>query len=106
MLNRGTTCGVPDLLALRLEKRRREAEASVDREIARLARARRRMADVDAEVLLAAVECFGSAEGAARWLTDPEILLGEAVPLEVVASPGGKERVLQLLSRLGAGMLG
>lgn len=103
MLDRIQECEAPDLLGLRLARRRREAEAFIDREIARLGRARRRMDEVDADVLLAAIECFGSPEAAARWLASPEILLMDATPLDVAASAAGKEHVLGLLARLGLG---
>ena len=64
------------------------------------------LSKVDTEVLLTAIDCLGSAESAARWLTNPAILLNEASPLVVATTEEGKVQVLQLLRKIDLGMLG
>ncbi len=66
---------------------------------------RKGLFEVDTEVLLTAIDCFGSPESAARWLTNPAILFNEASPLVVAASEEGKEQVLRLLRKIELGML-
>jgi uncharacterized protein (DUF2384 family) len=89
-----------DLFEVRLEERRRVVTQAVAREIARLKGMRSKLAEVDAEVLLAAIECLGSYERAALWLTRPEELLAGAAPLDAAARRGGKEAVIRILWRL------
>jgi uncharacterized protein (DUF2384 family) len=88
----------------RVARRRGAVEAAMEREIGRLDRARERVRDVDPEVLVAAVDCLGSPERAALWLSSPQILLSEATPLDLSGTPEGRERVLRLLARLVRGM--
>jgi len=81
-----------------------DVTAAFDREVARRSSMRDRLAVVDAEVLLAAIDCLGSAERAANWLTGPELALEGEVPLDVAETDEGKGRVLGVLRRLDLGM--
>jgi uncharacterized protein (DUF2384 family) len=99
------TSDIAERLESRLANRRREVVLAVELEIARLVRMRKGLSEVDTEVLLAAIDSLGSAESAARWLTNPAILLNEASPLVVAATEEGKEQVLQLLRKIELGML-
>jgi len=94
------TDGLPELFQARLSERRRKVASAFDREIAVLDRRRRELMETDPEVLLAAIDCLGSYERSARWLTAPEALLGNQSPSGAAATPTGKERVLGLLWRL------
>lgn len=94
----------PDLLRARLSKKIDELTAAFDREASRRHAMRDRLAQVDPEVLLAAIDCMGSAEKAAAWLTSPEYGLGNEYPLDAAGTAEGKERVLQLLWRQNLGM--
>ncbi len=87
----------------RLSRKIDEVTAAFDREIARRNAMRTKLAEVDAAVLLAAIDCFGSAEGAAFWLANPEAGLASEYPLDVAVSAEGKEKVLDLLWRLNRG---
>jgi putative toxin-antitoxin system antitoxin component (TIGR02293 family) len=88
----------------RLRRKVDEVVQAFDRDLGRRNTLRNKLFCADAEVLLAAIDCFGSAEGAAFWLTSPEVGLGDEAPLDVAATAEGKERVLQLLWRLNLGM--
>jgi putative toxin-antitoxin system antitoxin component (TIGR02293 family) len=81
-----------------------DVTAAFDREASRRSAMRQKLTGVDAEVLLAAIDCFGSAEGTALWLTSPEVALANECPLDVATTEVGKEKVLQLLWRLNRGM--
>ena len=81
-----------------------DVTAAFDREVARRSSMRDRLAAVDAEVLLAAIDCLGSAERAANWLTSPELALEGGTPLDVAGTDEGKSRVLCVLRRLDLGM--
>jgi putative toxin-antitoxin system antitoxin component (TIGR02293 family) len=94
----------PDTLKARLQKRIHEVTDALDRDVARRCAMRKRIKRVDPEVLLAAVECLGSPEGAAHWLTNPEIGLENRNPLDVADTAAGKEKVLRLLWRLQVGV--
>jgi putative toxin-antitoxin system antitoxin component (TIGR02293 family) len=88
----------------RLRKKVDEVVRAFDRDLGRRNALREKLFGADPEVLLAAIDCFGSADGAAFWLTNPEVGLENEAPLDVAATAGGKERVLQLLWRLNLGM--
>jgi uncharacterized protein (DUF2384 family) len=94
----------PAPLQKRLRSKVDDVTAAFDREVARRSAMRDRLAGIDAEVLLAAVDCLGSAERAANWLTGPELALEGEVPLDVAETGEGKERVIHLLRRLDLGM--
>jgi uncharacterized protein (DUF2384 family) len=94
----------PGLMEARLHAKVREVIAAFDREAARRDEMRGKLAGVDAEVLLAAIDSLGSAERAALWLTSPEVVLQGAIPLDAAATAEGKERVMRLLCRLEDGM--
>jgi Protein of unknown function (DUF2384) len=95
-----TPDGLPELFQARLSERRTRLASSFDGEIALLDRRRRKLMETDPEVLLAAIDCLGSYERSARWLTAPEALLGNQSPADAAEAPTGKERVLGLLWRL------
>lgn len=80
--------------------------SAIDREISLLDNRRRKLMGADPEVLLAAIDCLGSYERSARWLTSPEALLDNESPVDASATPIGKERVLGLLWRLDGGAPG
>lgn len=86
-----------DLFRARLAKRRREVASALDGEIERLGRLRERIAALDPEVLLAAIDGFGSPRESAAWLVLPEGRLAGRSPIEVAATAEGKERVIGLL---------
>jgi uncharacterized protein (DUF2384 family) len=88
----------------RLRKKVDDVIRAFDRDLGRRNALRDKLFGVDPEVLLAAIDCFGSADTAALWLTSAEVGLANENPLEVAATAEGKERVLQLLWRLNAGM--
>jgi uncharacterized protein (DUF2384 family) len=92
------------LMRQRLDRKVDGVVAAFDRDFARRGAMRAKLRELDAEVLLAAIDCLGSAEKAALWLTSPEVGLSEENPIEVAATSDGKERVLRLLWRLGRGM--
>ena len=93
-----------DLLRERLRNRVDEVIRAFDRDMGRRNALRDKLFRADPEVMLAAIDCFGSADAAALWLTSPEVGLGNEHPLEVADTPEGKEKVLQLLWRLNMGM--
>lgn len=93
-----------DLMRDRLRKKVDDVIGAYDRDLGRRNALRDKLFRADPEVLLAAIDCFGSAEGASLWLTSPEVSLANENPLDVADSPDGKERVLQLLWRLNLGM--
>ena len=66
---------------------------------------KRELETVDAEVLLAAIDCFASTGEAARWLTNPEARFTNGTPIEIASTAGGKERVMSLLLGLIDGTL-
>ena len=88
----------------RLGKKIGDVVGAFDRDVARRCALRERLLGVDAEVLLAAMDCLGSPDGAAQWLTGPEIGLSGETPVDVAATAEGKERVLNFLLRLERGM--
>ena len=88
----------------RLRRKVNEVICAFDRDMGRRNTLREKLFKLDPEVLLAAIDCFGSADGAAFWLTSPEVGLDNETPLEFAATAAGKERVLQLLWRLNLGM--
>ncbi|MGA2015997.1 MAG: MbcA/ParS/Xre antitoxin family protein [Opitutaceae bacterium] len=94
----------PAPMRKRLRGKVDDVTAAFDREVARRSAMRDRLAAVDAEVLLAAVDCLGSAERAANWLTSPELAFEGGIPLDVAQADGGKDRVLRLLRLLDIGM--
>jgi uncharacterized protein (DUF2384 family) len=65
---------------------------------------KRELETVDAEVLLAAIDCFASPGEAARWLTNPKARFANGTPIEISTTAEGKERVMGLLLRLVDGM--
>jgi Protein of unknown function (DUF2384) len=93
-----------DLMRERLRNKVDDVIRAFDRDMGRRNALRDKLFGADPEVLLAAIDCFGSAEAAALWLTSPEVGLANENPLDVADSPDGKERVLQLLWRLNLGM--
>jgi hypothetical protein len=94
---------LPDLFRARVAKRRREVVAALDGEIERLGRMRERIAALDPEVLLAAIDSLGSPRESATWLVRPEERLSGRSPIDVAATAEGKERVIGLL--LGPGQV-
>jgi len=104
-LNWQKTDELSELFAIRLAKRRREVQVAIDGEIERLGLMKRELETVDAEVLLAAIDCFASTGEAARWLTNPEARFTNGTPIEIASTAGGKERVMSLLLGLIDGTL-
>jgi putative toxin-antitoxin system antitoxin component (TIGR02293 family) len=104
MINLVQTFEGPAPLQRRLRSKVDGVTAAFDRAVARHSAMRDRLAGLDAEVLLAAIDCLGSAERAADWLTGPELALDGEVPLDVAGTDAGKDRVLHLLRRLDLGM--
>lgn len=94
------SCDLSERFEARLAERRSKVASAIDREISLLDSRRRKLMGADAEVLLAAIDCLGSYERSARWLTSPEALLGNESPVDMAGSPEGKERVLGLLWRI------
>jgi uncharacterized protein (DUF2384 family) len=93
-----------DLILVRLNKKKSDVIQAFDREIARRNALRQKLIEIDAVLLLAAIDCFGSSEAAALWLTSPDVGLANENPLDVAATDEGKERVLRLLWRLDLSM--
>lgn len=88
-----------------LGKQRQLVIDAVQREIDRRVALIEALRTADRRVIAAAVECIGSPEGAASWLTRPEYGLRGKVPLEVARTARGRARVLHLLKRLTYGVL-
>lgn len=88
------------LFGIRLLSKRLKVEAVLDREIQRLCRLRGSLERADAEVVLAAIDYLGSPEMASHWLSSPEAVLGNAIPLYVASSEEGKAEVIELLMGL------
>jgi len=86
-----------ELFEIRLARRRREVQGAIDIEIARLGLMKQELETIDAEVILAAIDCFASPKEAARWLTNPEAGFTNGTPIEIAATVGGKESVMSLL---------
>jgi hypothetical protein len=55
-------------------------------------------------ILAKAIEVFGSREAVRAWWTKPAIGLGNYAAEELVASADGRQRVIDLLSRLEVGV--
>lgn len=60
---------------------------------------------LDAELLDIAVNCIGSVEGAASWLTRPALGLDGKIPIIFSATPNGRAAVIDLLRRIHYGVL-
>jgi uncharacterized protein (DUF2384 family) len=99
----GELGGLPDLFRARLARRRREVALALDGEIDRLGLLRDRIAALDPEVLLAAIDGFGSPRESATWLIRPEGRLSGLSPIDVAATAEGKEQVIGLLLGLVQG---
>jgi len=96
-LNCAKTGELSELFEIRLARRRRKVQGAIDSEITRLGLMKRELETIDAEVLLAAIDCFASPREAARWLTNPEARFTNGTPVEIATTPGGKERVMGFL---------
>jgi len=77
---------------------RRQVVAAALEEISRREAMVIRLQALDERVIVAALDTFQSARGAAEWLTAPAYALGGAVPIEVAQTPQGRERVLNVLT--------
>jgi uncharacterized protein (DUF2384 family) len=89
-----------ELFSVCLSKKRRSLETVLDHQILRLFQLRRSLEKADPEVVIASIDYLGSPEKAVLWLTRPEALLGNAVPLHMATSDDGKEAVIELLMGL------
>jgi uncharacterized protein (DUF2384 family) len=94
-----------DLFEARLAARRSKVAAAISLEISRLDGERQKVMEADGEIVLAAIDCLGSYQRAAHWLTSPEPLLAGESPLDAAATPAGKERVFGLLWRQDFGAI-
>lgn len=56
------------------------------------------------EVLVLAVQVFGTTEKAVTWLKTPAIALEQRTPLDLLGTVAGTEAVEQLLQRISAGV--
>ena len=61
---------------------------------------------LDSEVAGHALACFGTAVGAAEWLSSPANGLDGRVPLMVAQTTRGRQRVIALLHRIDYNILG
>jgi uncharacterized protein (DUF2384 family) len=103
MLSDMQTGGISDLIQARIGRKIDEVTAAFDREAARRNAMREKLAGINAEILLAAIDCLGSVDGAAFWLSSPEAGLAGGCPLDVALSAEGKEKVMDPLWRLNRG---
>ncbi len=87
------------------EKQRQLVIDAMQREIDRRLALIGQLRNADSRVIVAAVRCIGSPEGAASWLTRPEYGLRSKIPLEVARTARGRALVLNLLKRLTYGIL-
>ena len=74
------------------------------REISRNLRLLERLNEMDPEIVDRAIACFGSPEGAAAWLTQPEIGLNR-IPVEMPRTQTTKRKLMELLARIDYGLL-
>lgn len=104
MLSLVQTCADSRCAAQHFRRAIDDVTGALDREIARRKALRRRLARADPRVLLQAIDCFGSADAGALWLTSYEVGLAGRIPLEVSEGAGGMGAVQGLLQRLKIGM--
>jgi putative toxin-antitoxin system antitoxin component (TIGR02293 family) len=62
------------------------------------------IADTVKDVLESAIKVIGDKQKAMRWLGTPIRALNFATPISVLADPGGKNSVLDVLTRLEHGV--
>lgn len=55
-------------------------------------------------VQVAALNMLRSQERAAQWMSEPNMRLGGLTPIETLAQPGGRSKVLQLIGRMSHGV--
>lgn len=84
---------------------RRRLEAGLDREIRRLVRAKTLLGRIDPEVYRAGRVLFKNDAGLALWLSEPARSLLDRVPLAVMRTKAGREKVTNILRSLAHGNL-
>lgn len=86
------------------EANRRKVLAEMDTWLAGQQRLVVLLQNIDIEVVVAAVNGFGSHIGAGRFLTSPARGLGYKIPVEVANTPEGKAKVLTLIRQIDYGV--
>jgi len=79
-------------------------EGAIDREIDRLERCRKLLPHVDAGILKAGRDCIGTDSDFVQWLCAPAMALNGHVPLQLLSTKAGRERVMNILAALRSGV--
>lgn len=83
---------------------RRRLGAGLDREIGRLVRAKALLGRIDQEVYRAGRGLFRNDAGLALWLIEPARSLMGRVPLAVMRTKAGRQKVTNILRSLAHGI--
>jgi uncharacterized protein (DUF2384 family) len=86
------------------DKARRRVVAAAVREIRRREGLLPKLEQLDESVIIAALNTFESAGGAAEWLVCPAFGLGGSIPAKVAGTKEGRQRVLRVLGCIEHGV--
>jgi len=85
-------------------RQRRRLQAGIRAEIRRYQQCLKRIDSVNAEVFAAGMTFFTTEADLALWLCAPARLLGGEVPLKVVRTGKGRQRVVMALTQIAHGV--
>jgi uncharacterized protein (DUF2384 family) len=82
----------------------RRLEIAIDAQIRKYIRYRKQLHVVDAATCAAGMSCFGSEAALIQWLCEPARALGWKVPLTVMRTATGRQKVTGILVAIDRGV--
>lgn len=80
-------------------------ERSLEKQIAHLEQAKQQLGRIDSEIYRTGRELFTTDGALLEWLCSPAPALGGRIPLTVMRSRQGREKVCNILKAIGHGVL-
>lgn len=81
-----------------------QLQTALKSEITKLEHGIKLLEKADSELIKETETAMGGASGVALWLTTPNPILEEAIPLELAQTEEGRERVIELLNQIKHGI--